>query len=257
MTAQLVLTALPNIPLVKPGDDLAGLIQEGLSRAGLKLQTGDVLVVTSKVVSKAEGRLVNLAEVTPSPEGVRLAEQSAKDPRLAEVVLQESRKILRVRPGLVIVQHRLGFVCANAGVDHSNVRGEGGQAEDWVLLLPLDPDASALRLKERLEAESRVSIGVLIIDSHGRAWRMGTVGVAIGVAGFPALLNLRGQPDLFGYHLQVTEVGLADEVAAAASILAGQAAEGLPVVHVRGLPYPLRPGKLAELIRPEEQDLFG
>lgn len=253
---QLVLTALPGIPLVEPGDDLAGLIFEGLARADLRLRTGDVLVVTSKVVSKAEGRLVNLAEVTPSEEAGRLAERSAKDPRLAEVILQESRRILRVRPGLVIVRHRLGFVCANAGVDHSNVRDEGGQPEEWVLLLPLDPDASALRLKERLEAESLTSIGVLIIDSHGRAWRMGTVGVTIGVAGFPALLNLRGRPDLFGYRLQVTEVGLADEVAAAASVLTGQAAEGLPIVHVRGLPYPLRPGKLAELIRPEEQDLF-
>ena len=256
MSDRLVLTALAGMPLVRPGDDLGGLIGEALARAGLRLENGDVLVVTQKIVSKAEGRLVNLAEVEPSAEARRLAEESGKDPRIVQVILAESQQVLRVRPGLIIVRHRLGFVCANAGVDHSNVRGEGGRAEDWVLRLPLDPDASAARLRERLEAESGSAVGVLIVDSHGRAWRMGTVGVAIGVSGFPALLNLRGRPDLFGYRLQVTEVGLADELAGAASILIGQADEGRPVVHVRGLPYPLREGALDELIRPEELDLF-
>lgn len=256
MTARLVLTALPGMPFVRPGDDLAALILEGLGRADLGLQTGDVLVVTQKIVSKAEGALVNLAEVRPSPEAIRLAHESEKDPRLVEVILRESRRILRIRPGLIIVQHRLGFVCANAGVDHSNVRGDRGEPEDWVLTLPRDPDASASWLRERLEAATQARIGVLIIDSHGRAWRMGTVGVAVGVSGFPALLDLRGRPDLFGYRLQVTQVGLADEVAAAASIIIGQADEGLPVVHARGLPYSLREGSLAELLRPEEQDLF-
>jgi coenzyme F420-0:L-glutamate ligase/coenzyme F420-1:gamma-L-glutamate ligase len=256
MSDRLVLTALAGMPLVRPGDDLGGLIGEALMRAGLRLESGDVLVVTQKIVSKAEGRLVNLAEIEPSPEARRLAEKSGKDPRIVQVILGESQRVLRVRPGLIIVRHRLGFVCANAGVDHSNVRGEGGRAEDWVLKLPLDPDASAGRLRERLEAQSGAAIGVLIIDSHGRAWRMGTVGVAIGVSGFPALLDLRGRPDLFGYRLQVTEVGLADELAGAASILAGQANEGRPVVHVRGLPYPLREGSLVELIRPEGLDLF-
>jgi coenzyme F420-0:L-glutamate ligase/coenzyme F420-1:gamma-L-glutamate ligase len=256
MSDRLVLTALAGMPLVRPGDDLGGLIGEALMRAGLRLEGGDVLVVTQKIVSKAEGRLVNLAEVEPSAQARRLAEESGKDPRTVQVILGESQQVLRVRPGLIIVRHRLGFVCANAGVDHSNVRGEGGRAEDWVLRLPLDPDASAARLRERLEAQSGAAIGVLIIDSHGRAWRMGTVGVAIGVSGFPALLNLRGRPDLFGYRLQVTEVGLADELAGAASILTGQASEGRPVVHVRGLPYPLREGSLGELIRPEGLDLF-
>ena len=256
MPGQLVLTVLPGLPIVEPGDDLPRLILEGSRRAGLALQDGDVVVVTQKIVSKAEGRLVHLAGIQPSPEAYRLAAETEKDPRLVEVILRESREILRIRRGLIVVRHRLGFVCANAGVDHSNVRGRDGAPEDWVLMLPEDPDRSADRIRRSLEEESGASLGVLIIDSHGRAWRMGTVGVAIGVSGFPALVDLRGRPDLFGYRLRVTEVGLADEVAAAASILTGQADESAPVVHVRGLPYPLRPGTLQELIRPTDQDLF-
>ena len=256
MTKPLILTSLTGMPLVRPGDDLAALLRDGLGRAGIRLEVGDILAVTQKVVSKAEGRLVNLAEVQPSRDAGRLARESHKDPRLVEVILGESRKVLRVRPGLIIVRHRLGFVCANAGVDHSNVLGEGGEPHNWVLLLPEDPDASARRIRERLLESTGIPPGVVILDSHGRAWRMGTVGVAVGVAGMPALLDLRGRPDLFGYRLQVTEVGAADEVAAAASILIGQAAEGLPAVHVRGFPYPMREGSIRELIRPEGQDLF-
>lgn len=256
MPSRLVLTALPGIPLVQPGDDLAGLIVRALPRADLVLQDGDVLVVTQKVVSKSEGRLVNLAQVRPSQKAQRVARQADKDPRLVEVILQESQAILRTRPGLIIVRHRLGFVCANAGVDHSNVLGPEGAPEDWVLLLPHDPDRSAQLLREHLQRSSGADIGVLIIDSHGRAWRQGTVGVAIGVAGFPALVDLRGRADLFGYRLRVTQVGLADELAGAASIVTGQSDEAVPVVHVRGLPYPLREGSLAELLRPPEQDLF-
>jgi coenzyme F420-0:L-glutamate ligase/coenzyme F420-1:gamma-L-glutamate ligase len=163
---------------------------------------------------------------------------------------------LRVRTGLIIGRHRLGCVCANAGVDHSNVRGAWGRPEDWVLLLPEDPDASAQRLRERFEAASTRTVGVLIIDSHGRAWRVGTVGVAIGLAGLPGVLNLRGRPDLYGYRLQTTDLGIADELAAAASALMGQAAEATPAVHIRGLRYPLREGSVGELLRPESQDLF-
>jgi coenzyme F420-0:L-glutamate ligase/coenzyme F420-1:gamma-L-glutamate ligase len=242
---------------VHPGDDLPGLLLEALGRTGIRLRSGDIVAVTQKVVSKAEGRLVDLGEIRPSPEALRLAQESRKDPRLVEVILRESRKVMRVRPGLIIVRHRLGFVCANAGVDHSNVRGEGGRPEDWVLMLPEDPEASARRIRERLEQAGGEPIGVVILDSHGRAWRLGTVGVAVGVSGMPALLDLRGRPDLFGYRLQVTQVGIADEVAAAASVVTGQAAEGVPAVHVRGFPYPLREGALAELMRPEEQDLFA
>ncbi len=232
---------------------MATLILEGLDRAELALQDNDVIVIGQKVVSKAEGCLRDLRLVTPSAEAQRLARESQKDPREVEVLLGESRKILRVRPGLIIVEHRLGFICANAGLDHSNVGGESG---DWVLMLPSDPDASARAIRQRLQEASQADVGVLVIDSHGRAWRLGTVGTAIGVAGFPALLDLRGRPDLYARNLQTTQVGLADELAAAASIMMGQAQEGLPVVHVRGLPYPLRDGSLAEILRPEEEDLF-
>lgn len=252
MSQQLVLTALPGLPAVQPGDSLALIIQEGLGNAGLALADGDVLVLAQKIVSKAEGRQVDLATVSPSPRANELAERVAKDPRVVELVLQESRQILRTRPGLIIVEHRHGFICANAGIDQSNVEGQG----ESVLLLPEDPDRSAENLREALSTHYGVEIGVIIADSHGRAWRLGTVGVAIGVAGLPALVDLRGNPDLFDRILRITEVGFADEVSAAASILMGQADEGQPVVHLRGLPYGLRPSSLQELIRPEEEDLF-
>jgi coenzyme F420-0:L-glutamate ligase/coenzyme F420-1:gamma-L-glutamate ligase len=252
MNQQLILTALPGIPLVQPGDELVQLIANGLRRAEIEPVGGDVLVIAQKIVSKAEGRLVKLSEVEPSAEANALAAAVDKEPALVELILQESRAVLRTRPGLMIVEHRLGFVCANAGIDRSNVGGEA----DEVLLLPLEPDATAQTIRAGLAAEFGVELGVLIVDSHGRAWRMGTVGVAIGVAGFPALQDLRGRPDLFGRTLEITQVGLADEVAAAASILMGQAGESAPVVHLRGLPYPLREGTLAELIRPQEEDLF-
>jgi coenzyme F420-0:L-glutamate ligase/coenzyme F420-1:gamma-L-glutamate ligase len=248
---QMTLTALPGIPLVQPGDDLAGLILAGLERADIDLRSGDVLAVAQKIVSKAEGRLVDLAQVTPSAEARRLGAEADKDPRLVELILSEAEAVLRVRPGLLIVEHRMGFVCANAGIDHSNVEGP-----DQVLLLPRNPDGSAAELREAVRAGTAVETGILIIDSHGRAWRNGTAGVAIGVSGFPSLLDLRGVPDLYGDPLQVTQVGLADELAAGASALMGQAGEGLPVVHVRGLPYELREGSLDELLRPKEEDLF-
>lgn len=248
----LTLTPLPNFPLVQPGDDLAQLICSALEQAGLTLQDGDILVLAQKIVSKAENRFVNLAQVTPSLAALELAARSEKDPRLAELILRESREILRTRPGTVIVEHRLGFVCANAGIDHSNTR----PGEEWVLLLPENPDRSAARLRARLEQASGKRLGVLIIDSHGRAWRLGTVGTAIGLSGLPAVIDERGWQDLFGYALRITVVGVADELAAAASLVMGQAAEGTPVVHVRGFPYPLREGALVEILRPKEQDMF-
>jgi len=252
----LTLTPLPGVPLVHPGDDLAEIILNALDKAAIVLQGGDILVIAQKIVSKVEGRLVNLAQVTPSTRAVELATQTNKDPRLVELILQESNQVLRWRHGSLIVEHRLGFVCASAGIDHSNVNGEGGLPEDWVLLLPRNPDASAQSLRQRLEAASGAHLGVLIIDSHGRAWRLGTVGATIGLSGLPGLADLRGKPDLFGYRLQITQVGVADELAAAASLMMGQADEGMPVVHVRGFPYPLREAALAELLRPREQDLF-
>ena len=252
----LTLTTLPGIPLVRPGDDLPSMLLAALQRAGLSLEDGDILVLAQKIVSKAEGRLANLGDTRPSVQALDLGRQADKDPRLVELILQESREVLRVRPGAIIVEHRLGFVCANAGIDHSNVAGDSGASGDWVLLLPADPDASACLLRERLEASSGKRLGILIIDSHGRAWRNGTVGMAIGLSGLPGLEDLRGRADLFGYALRITQVGVADELAAGASLMMGQAAEGTPAVHVRGFPYPLREGSLKELIREKEQDLF-
>lgn len=258
----LILTPLPGIPLVHAGDSLAAIILEALSRAAITLEDGDILVLAQKIVSKSEGRLVNLNTYLPSPEALRLAQETEKDPRLVEAILQESACVLRSRPGTIIVEHRLGFVCASAGVDHSNASLDPAldhrtaAEEDWLLLLPENPDLSASHLQAALEADSGKRLGVLIIDSHGRAWRLGTVGVAIGLAGLPGLVDLRGLPDLFGYELKITLVGAADELAAAASLVMGQAAEGTPVVHVRGFPYPLRAGALPELIRPRAMDMF-
>lgn len=248
----LVLTPLPGLPRFHPGDDLAEAIWQAVHRAGLAVQAGDVFVVAQKVVSKVENRLIYLPEVRPSLRARALARLTQKDPRLVELILRESRRVLRAARGVLIVEHRLGFVCANAGIDHSNVRG----SEDWVLLLPEDPDASADRLRTALEARAGVPLGVLIIDSHGRAWRLGTMGVAIGVSGIPALVDLRGKQDMEGRVLRITQVAAADELAAAASLVMGQADEGTPVVHVRGFPYGLGQGRLAHLLRPEAQDLF-
>ena len=252
----LTLTPLPGIPMVQPGDDLAEFIRQALDRARIVLSDGDILVLAQKVVSKAEGRQVNLTSIVASSTAEELAKQIGKDPRVVELIIRESREVLRTRPGTIVVEHRLGFVCANAGIDHSNVKGEGSSTEEWVLMLPEDPDSSASALRRHLEASSGVRLGVLIIDSHGRAWRMGTAGVAIGLSGLPGLVDLRGENDLFGYTLRITQVGAADELASAASLIMGQAGEGTPVVHVRGFPYPLREGCLEELLRPRELDLF-
>ncbi|MCK5318955.1 MAG: coenzyme F420-0:L-glutamate ligase, partial [Anaerolineales bacterium] len=251
---QLTFTALPDIPLVRPRDDLVAITLAGLGAAGMTLRDGDVIVVGQKIISKAEGRFVDLRQIHPSPEADTLAEETGKDPRLVELILRESVEILRKRDGLIIVEHKLGFVCANAGIDRSNVENEEGG--EWVLLLPEDPEMSARELRNGLCSASGADMGVLIIDSHGRPWRMGTVGVCIGVAGFPAVVDLRGQKDLFGYTLRSTVIGLADEIAAGASALMGQADEKLPVIHVRGLPYPLREGSLSEILREKELDLF-
>ncbi|MBE9523876.1 MAG: coenzyme F420-0:L-glutamate ligase [Chloroflexi bacterium] len=252
----LTLTALSGIPLINPGDDLLQIILTSLSVSRITLQDGDVLILAQKIVSKSEGRLVNLTNVKPSLKAHLLSTETGKDPRLVELILSESNQVLRKRQGLIVVEHKLGFVCANAGIDHSNVRGEWGDHDDWVLLLPENPDASAGALRMALEEASGASIGVMIIDSHGRAWRMGTVGIAIGIAGVPGLRDLRGEEDLFGFELQVTEVAVADELAASASLIMGQVAEGTPIVHARGLPYPLREASLAELLRDKSKDLF-
>lgn len=238
---------------MQPGDDLAALLLAALLRQGLTLQDGDVIVLAQKIVSKAEGRYRHLGEVTPSARALELAALTEKDPRLVQLILDESNEVLRARPGLLVVEHRLGFVSANAGIDHSNLPGSD---EDAYLLLPQDPDASASRLRSVLEQASAAKLGVLIIDSHGRAWREGTLGTTIGLSGLPGLVDLRGTPDLAGRPLRVTQLAAGDELAAAASLAMGQAAEGCPAVHVRGFPYALREATLSELLRPRGRDEF-
>jgi coenzyme F420-0:L-glutamate ligase / coenzyme F420-1:gamma-L-glutamate ligase len=252
----LSLTPLQNIPLIRQNDNLADVLLKSLQKTNIQLHNNDILVVAQKIVSKSEGRAVNLATIVPSPRALELAEKSKKDPRVVELMLQESNEILRIRVGTIIVEHKLGFVCANAGIDHSNVAGGGNENEEYVLLLPEDPDQSARTIREQIKQKTGITTGVMVIDSHGRAWRNGTVGICIGLSGIPALVDERGWKDLFGYTLQITVVGVADELAAAASLMMGQAAEGIPAVHVRGFPYPLGEGSLKELIRPKEQDMF-
>ena len=234
------------------GGVLGDLILSAMARAGMVLQAGDILVLAQKIVSKAEGRVVQLASVTPSEGALNLAQEAGKDPRIVELMLRESRKVLRVKPGVIIVEHRLGFVMANAGIDQSNVPG----GEDAVLLLPVDPDASARVLRDAWREKRGVEISVLIIDSFGRAWRNGVTGTAIGVAGIPALVDLRGNKDREGRVLKATQVAAADELAAAASLIMGQAGEGTPAVLVRGFPYAQRESSINELLRPEAEDLF-
>ncbi len=252
----LTLTPVPGLPMFQPGQKLSQILLRAMESAAINIEDDDVLVVAQKIVSKVEGRLVNLNDVIPSARALELAQVTGKDPRFVELVLSESSDVLRTRFNTLIVEHRLGFVCANAGIDHSNVCGPYGNPDDWTLLLPIDPDASAAQIRQDIQAATGKNIGVLIIDSHGRAWRMGVVGAAIGVSGLPALVDKRGDPDLFGYQLRVTTIAAADELAAAASLVMGQADEGQPVVHVRGFPYPLREGSLRELIRPRDLDLF-
>ena len=254
MTARLELFAIAGLPMVQAGDDLADIIVAGLLRMGQELRDRDVVVIAQKIVSKAEGRTVELATVTPSAEAVALAAKVGKDPHVVEVILSDSARVVRSRPNLMIMQHRLGFVMANAGVDQSNVAPADGVHR--ALLLPKDPDGSAEAIRIRLAAHFGARIGVVISDSFGRPWRRGTVGVAIGAAGLPSLIDLRGQPDLFGRTLEVSIVGFADEIAAAASLLQGQAAEAQPVVVVRGLTWTAPDAPVSEVVRPPEEDLF-
>jgi coenzyme F420-0:L-glutamate ligase / coenzyme F420-1:gamma-L-glutamate ligase len=252
--AALQLFALPDFPYVASGDDLGVLTVAAIARAGLELRGDDVLVFAQKIISKAEGRCINLAGVEPGPAALELAPRVQKDPRLVELVLGESQRVVRAAKDVLIVQHRLGFIMANAGIDQSNVADPVGG--EFALLLPEDPDGSAARLRERLRALTGHSPGVVISDSFGRPWRVGTVGVAIGCAGVPATLDLRGKEDLFGRPLRVTVVGHADEIAAAASLLMGQASEARPVVLVRGLATRAPHQPASALLRPPQQDLF-
>ena len=254
MSREVTLTALSGVKLVERGDNLGAITVAALRDNRLVPKDGDVLVVAQKIVSKAEGRFVDIATVEPSERAIALAAEVDKDPRFVEVVLSESKRVVRHRSGLLIVEHRLGFVMANAGIDHSNVAAEDGG--ERVLLLPVDPDGSAQALRQHLLSAFAVDIGVIISDSFGRPWRKGTVGVALGADGLPAFVDLRGRPDLFGRELLVTETGFADEIAAAAGLLMGQADEAIPMVLVRGLAWSAPDQPAAALVRPAEHDLF-
>ena len=245
----LLIQPLEGIPLVRPGDSLADIIFAAVGETNIRVEDGDIFVIAQKVVSKAEGRSVDLSTVTPSQRAIDLAGVTKKDARLVELILSESRDVLRVREGLIIVEHVSGVVLANAGIDRSNV------GDDRVLLLPVDADQSARQIRAALREKTRVDSGVLIIDSIGREWRNGTIGTVIGSSGVVTLLNLRGRPDLFGRHLETTEVGWADELAAAASFVMGQAGEGRPVVLARGAAMAGN-GATKDLIRNKSTDLF-
>ena len=256
---RLELLALPGVPLIAPGDDLAALALAALERAGRALSDGDVLVVTSKVVSRAEGRFVELPAMRPSPRALALAEQTGKDARMVELVLRESTHVSRVAKDVLIVRHRLGFVAANAGIDCSNAAPPEAPSSSgpWALLLPEAPDTTARALRDRLQASSGATVGVVISDSFSRPFRFGTVGAAIGCAGLPPLWDRRGERDLQGRVLENTITALADQVAACADLVAGQADEGRPFVLVRGLAFSPSDDPARVICRAPEKDLYA
>jgi coenzyme F420-0:L-glutamate ligase/coenzyme F420-1:gamma-L-glutamate ligase len=254
MARRLTITPLAGIPRVVAGDDVAGLVIAAIEREALVPRAQDVIVVAQKIISKAEGRVVDLARVQPSPRAEELAAITAKDARQIELVLQESEAVLRAKKNVIVVAHRLGLVMANAGIDRSNV--ETDSVADPVLLLPVDPDRSAAEIKARLDSHFGVALGVIISDSVGRAWRLGTVGLAIGAAGVPSLIDRRGEPDLNGRPLEVTETGFADSVATAAVLMMGEGAENTPAAFVTGLSWTAPEKPARALVRPAGEDMF-
>ncbi len=253
---ELRLISLDNIKEIEIGDDLGERIILSTKEMGFLLADGDIIVIAQKIVSKSENRYKDLESVVAGKQAIAYSHYINKDARLIELILNESKKVIRTRNGLMIVEHNLGFICANAGIDHSNVKGPYGDPENWVLLLPKNPDSSANEIRKKLEAESGKKLGVMIIDSHGRPWRNGVVGVCIGLSGIPGIVDQKGHTDRYGYHLKATEIGAADELAAGASLLMGQADESRPVIIARGFPYELRSGALSEILRAEKDDLF-
>lgn len=244
--------ALPGVPIVKTGDDISQLILDAYARVQAFPQTGDVIVIASKIVSKAEGRVVRLGDVNPSEEALYVSSVVNKDPRLVELILSESTDISRMRPGVLVTEHVLGFISANAGLDASNV----DPTQEKVLLLPLDPDGTAEQIRQQLKSATGQDIAVVITDTHGRPFRLGNVGVAIGVAGMQALWDQRGQHDLFGREMVATILGYGDLVASAAHLVMGEGAEGMPLVLIRGLKIPKGNGKASDLNRPPKMDLY-
>jgi coenzyme F420-0:L-glutamate ligase/coenzyme F420-1:gamma-L-glutamate ligase len=247
---ELRVIGLPGIPIVTPGMDLAALIQQAATAASLPLQAGDILVVTQKVVSKAEGHLIVLQDITPSPLAQNFAQQWGKDPRHVEVVLQQSRRIVKMDRGVLITETHHGFICANAGVDQSNIEGE-----EVVAVLPPDPDASARAIRQALRERLGFDVAVIISDTFGRPWRYGLVNIAIGLSGIEAIKDYTGQLDAQGYELRVTALAIADELAAAAELVMNKL-DNVPVAVIRGYEYPHGEGSLAQLLRAAERDLF-
>jgi coenzyme F420-0:L-glutamate ligase/coenzyme F420-1:gamma-L-glutamate ligase len=257
--SRLEVFAVPGVPIFRAGDDLPSIAARAIEAAGIALAHGDVVVVTSKAVSRAEGRFVDLATVEPSAQARELGDAIGKDPRAVQLVLSESSAVSRKAPGVLVTRHRLGFVVANAAIDMSNARPVDAPESSgpWALLLPRDPDASAEAIRRALAKHSGAAIGVVITDSFGRPFRLGTVGIAVGVAGLPALCDRRGERDLFDRPLEHTETALADQVAAAADLVAGQSGEGRAIVVVRGLSFDAGDHGVRELLRPPNQDLYA
>ena len=241
---------LLNLPLIKKGDDLVALIISALSDSGEKLQDNDILVLSQKIVSKAEGNTVDLNQVIPSKEALELAREVGKDPRVVHLIIKESKRIVRKSYGVLITEHKKGWICADAGVDFSNVPGNS------VALLPDDPDRTAETVRNRIREYLKVEIAVLISDSQGRPFRNGSIGVALGYAGMPGLISKIGDEDLYHYKLQHTRIAMADQIASSALMVKGESNEGVPAAIVRGLDLPQKHGTGKDLIRPEAEDLF-
>lgn len=248
--------SIPGIPLINNGDDIAQIIIDACAENNIYPDESDVFVIAQKIVSKSEGRFRNLESIKPGIKALVYGQVTGKDSRFVQLILNESSRVVRARKGTLIVEHKIGFVCANAGIDHSNVTLAGDKTDNVYLLLPEKPDESAQKIRKKLEKYYDKRFGVLIIDSHGRAWRNGTIGMTIGLSGVPGLVDLRGKEDLFGYKLRITTLGASDELAAGASLIMGQAGEGRPCVLVRGFPYELRESSINELIRSKKKDLF-
>jgi coenzyme F420-0:L-glutamate ligase / coenzyme F420-1:gamma-L-glutamate ligase len=253
MQGPVAIEAIPGLPMVRPGDDLAVLILRALADNAIALKDGDILVVAQKIVSKAEDRLVRMDDVEPSAEALALAAETEKEPELVELLLRESSEVVRRKPGVMIMRHRLGIVGANAGIDRSNIEHEGGE---MALLLPLDPDASAAALRDAIRAATGTNIGIIISDSMNRPWRLGTTGQAIGCAGITVIDDRRGGFDTYGRELKVTMINRADSIAAMATLLMGETDERTPVALVRGFAPEDSDQRAADIIRPLEEDLF-
>ena len=253
--SKLEVSALNHVPSIKKGDDIAEIILKSLHKDSLQLKDNDIVVIAQKIISKAEGCLVDLESIAASSESIQIAERTDKDPRLVELIIQESKEIIRIEKGVIIAEHRLGHILANAGIDQSNIDHKLGK--ETVLLLPKNPNRSAKKIKEQIENQTSKTIGVIITDSMGRPWRLGTIGHAIGSSGVKTIVDLRQKgTDLFDRKLQTTVIGLADQIASAATLIMGESNEGKPIVLVKGIDMPSDSDTVDDLIRPKEEDLF-